>query len=326
MKITDEVINEIWNLMKSRVILTAAELDIFSQLYEAPREIEYLKKTLEVDKRGLSRLLDCLVSLNYLYKEKGSYGLTDKGLILSSQDEQSILPMVLHINDLWNSWSHLTETVKEGKNPKLRPVTERDEENFKDFIGAMHVVGRDLAWEIASYYDLSPYKRLLDIGGASGTYVAAFLHKNPNLRAILFDLPKVIPMAKERLTKENILERIELVAGDFYQDDLPTGCDVALLSAIIHQNSTEENENLFKKIYQVLEPGGTVLIRDHIMEEDRTSPANGSLFALNMLVNTQGGDTYTFEEVEQGLEKAGFRDVQLIRKGENMDCLVEGRK
>ncbi len=73
-------------------------------------------------------------------------------------------------------------------------------------------------------------------------------------------------------------------------------------------------------------PGGKVLIRDHVMDPARTYPPQGALFAINMLVGTEGGDTYTFDEIEDGLAAAGFVDVKMVRKGERMDCLVEARK
>ena len=146
------------------------------------------------------------------------------------------------------------------------------------------------------------------------------------MRAVIFDFAPVLALAKKRLTAEGFLDRVELAAGDFYQDELPGGCDLALLSAIIHQNSPAQNVELYKKIYRALEPGGVVLIRDHIMDESRTQPPAGAMFALNMLVNTSGGDTFTFGEVKETLEAAGFGEVKQVRAGERMDGLVEGRK
>ena len=107
---------------------------------------------------------------------------------------------------------------------------------------------------------------------------------------------------------------------------MPEGCDLALLSAIIHQNSPEENAQLYAKIHAALVPGGTLLIRDHIMDPSRTKPPAGAMFAINMLVNTRGGDCYTFQEVEKGLEAAGFAHIRQVRRGGAMDCLVEARK
>jgi len=152
------------------------------------------------------------------------------------------------------------------------------------------------------------------------------LRKNPQLKAVIFDLKGVIPITKEKVGENNFLDRVNFVAGDFYLDDLPSGCDIALLSAIIHQNSPQQNVELYRKIYHALNSGGTLIIRDHIMDESRTDPPAGALFALNMLVNTQAGDTYTFEEVKDTLKSAGFVEVNLVISGKEMDCLVEAKK
>ena len=203
---------------------------------------------------------------------------------------------------------------------------ERGEASLRAFIGAMHAIGRSLSMEISRAFDAGRFRRLLDIGGGSGTYTIAFLRANPQMTAVLFDLAPVISMAKERLRAEGLSDRVTLAAGDFYGDELPSGCDLALLSAIIHQNSPAQNLDLYKKAFRALDPGGSILIRDHLMDESRTSPLAGALFAVNMLVATQGGDTYTFGEIKEGLEKAGFTGVSLIRAESEMDGLVEARK
>ena len=230
--------------------------------------------------------------------------------------------MLLHMSRLWVNWSDLTDIVEKGAGSKQKPPAPMDMDSRRAFIGAMHIIGRTLSDDIAASLDLSGYLKLLDIGGGSGTYTIAFLKRNPRLKAILFDLKDVIPLARERLLSDGLLKRVELIAGDFYHDDLPGGCDLALLSAIIHQNSPEQNLELYRKAYRALNPGGMLLIRDHIMDESRTRPPEGAMFAINMLVNTTGGDTYTFQEVEQGLKEAGFTNVRLLRSGEKMDCVV----
>jgi SAM-dependent methyltransferase len=320
------VLEDVRGFLKGRVILTAAELDLFTRLEKERSTAEDLAKGLECDRRCLTRLLDCLVALQLLSKHNGIYQNTERGALLSSEHLETELPMVLHLSGLWESWGGLTETVKTGTNPKRKSVTERGKDSLKAFIGAMHVVGRTLSQEIADSYNLAPFRRLLDIGGATGTYTIAFLEKNPEMTAVLFDLPDVIRWAEERLGAEGLLERVECVAGDFYKDELPPGCDLVLLSAIIHQNSPEQNLALYQKIHRAILPGGTVLIRDHVMDPARTRPPQGTLFALNMLVNTEGGDTYTFDEIKEILEEAGFGEVKLVREGEHMDCLVEAKR
>ena len=322
----DVVIAEARGFMKSRVILTAAELGFFTRLDEKPCGAEELAVEKGIDAKAATRVLDCLITFGFLEKQNGTYKLTENGAFYSAHHPETVLPMVLHMNRLWNTWSGLTEVVKTGGLSVQKPGINMDKESWKSFIGAMHVAGRELAQIIADDYDAGHFKRLLDIGGASGTYTIAFLRRNPAMTAVIFDLENVISMAAERIAKEEMGNRIDLVAGDFYRDEFPGGCDLALLSAIIHQNSPERNVDLYTKIYNALEPGGAIVVRDYVMDESRTEPPAGALFAINMLVNTQGGDTYTFHEIEGGLQRAGFTDVKLVRNCEGMDCLVEGRK
>lgn len=320
------IMTEVMNFMKSRVVLTASELDLFTKLDEKPLAAIEMAEMYSFNLKGLTRLLDCLVAFGFVKKEDNRYSNAEKGAFFSSRHSETILPMVLHFNRLWDTWGSLTEIVKGKADKRCKVIKGSDKKSREAFIGAMHVIGRTLSSEIASSFDVSRFERMLDIGGASGTYTMAFLSKNPKMEAVLYDLKEVIPLAKKRLESEGFLHRVILVAGDFYKDELPEGCDLALLSAIIHQNSAEENLELYKKIFIVLRPGGTLLIRDHIMDESRTNPPSGALFAINMLVNTMGGDTYTFAEVRDTLKKTGFVDIKLLRTGEKMDCLVEAKK
>jgi predicted O-methyltransferase YrrM len=322
----DAVVAEARGFMKSRVILTAAELGLFTRLDERPCRAEELALEKGFKGRATTRVLDCLVTLGLVDKRDGVYQLTESGALYSSHHAETILPMVLHMNRLWDTWSNLTEVVKTGGHAERESGIQMGEEDWKAFIGAMHVVGRELAQIIASEYDLGRFRRLLDIGGGSGTYTIAFLQQNPDMTAVIYDLEHVIPMAKARLADEGIEDRTDLVVGDFYKDELPKGCDLAFLSAIIHQNGPEENLELYRKIYKALEPGGAVLIRDYLMDKSRTVPPAGAMFAINMLVNTRAGDTYTFEEVRAQLEEVGFTEVKQMRICEGMDCLVEGQK
>jgi len=198
------VMEDVRGFFKSRVILTAAELDLFTRLAKGQARADDLAKELRCDQRCLTRLLDCLVALHLLSKQDGIYQTSERGALLSAEHPETELPMVLHINGLWETWSGLTETLKTGENPRRKPVADRGKDSLKDFIGAMHVVGRSLSNEIADSYDLSPFKKLLDIGGATGTYTIAFLEKNPQMTAVLFDLPDVIPWAEERLGSEGL--------------------------------------------------------------------------------------------------------------------------
>jgi len=320
-----EILEMVRKFTASRVLLTAAELDLFSEIECGCSTSAALAEKCRVDLRALTRILDCLVVLGVLEKDREVYRVTGDGALLSSKHPESVLPMALHMNHMWRNWSHLTEAVRVGTNPHRANATDQAE-TLGAFIGAMHVVGRETSRRVAAAYDASRFERLLDVGGGSGTYTQAFLERYPTLRAMIFDLPGVIPLARERLGRAGLLDRVDFVAGDFYADDLPAGCDLVLLSAIIHQNGPRQNVDLYRKIHRTLVPGGRILIRDHVMDEERIHPPGGALFALNMLVGTEAGDTYTFDEVRETLEEAGFRDVRLARQGDDMDALVEAVK
>jgi SAM-dependent methyltransferase len=313
------------NFWSSRVILTAAELDVFTHLDGGPLTSLEVAHRIGSDPRATDRLLNALVALDLLEKREALFSLSGDGKLLSSNHPKTVLPTLLHYNGLWESWSQLTTVVREGK-PARRTRRKRDDGSRKAFIGAMDSAGRELSLKIADAFDASHFRRLLDIGGASGTYTIAFLRKNTQMTGVLFDLPQVIAIAREKLKNEGLTDRVVVMPGDYNNDPLPTGCDLALLSAVIHQNSPSENLDLFTKIQRALEPGGVLLIRDFVMDSTRTMPKRGALFALNMLVNTVAGDTYTFDEISESLRKAGFIDVTLLKGSDQQDDLVKALK
>jgi len=170
------------------------------------------------------------------------------------------------------------------------------------------------------------FSHLLDIGGASGTWTIVFLNAVPEAKATLFDLPSVISMAERRIAEAGLSDSVNLVPGDFYADDLPDGADLAWLGAICHQNSREQNRALFTKIHKALNDDGVVVIRDVVMDQSHTKPKAGALFAVNMLVATEGGGTYTFDEYSEDLCAAGFVEAELVHRDELMCSLIRARK
>jgi predicted O-methyltransferase YrrM len=276
--------------------------------------------------RALIIVLDALSAMQLLVKERGKYFCPlPLSVLLSKNSPESILPMVNHMAHVWQRWSKLTDLIKSHEGPgKLDPSRGADE--MTAFIGAMHAIASRLAPGVVAAVTPGNSRFLLDVGGASGTYTLAFLQAVPEMKVTLFDRPEVVEMARKRLGEAGVLDRVTLVGGDFYLDEFPSGHDLVFVSAIIHQNSPGQNLDLYRKGFRALVPGGRIVIRDHIMEPDRTQPRDGAIFAVNMLVGTSGGTTYTYQEIYDGLEQAGFTRIRLLQKGERMDGLVEGFK
>ncbi len=307
---------------ETRVLLTGAELHLFTLLAPAPLTAPEVAAKLNADLPALQILLDALCAMGLLQKQQAGYR-TDPSAsdLLVDGKPRSILPMVLHRVNLWTRWSALTRIVA-GPQPEKRT----DDAWLRSFIGAMHVVGAPLAARIVSTVDARASRHMLDVGGASGTYTLAFLQAVPEMRATLFDRPEVIPIARERIELAGEQDRVELIGGDFYHDPLPAGHDFVFVSAIIHQNSPRQNVDLFRKAFAALESGGRIVVRDHVLNAERTQPAAGALFAVNMLVARNGGNSYTFDEIRAALETAGFVRTKLIHPDTRMDGLIEAFK
>jgi 3-hydroxy-5-methyl-1-naphthoate 3-O-methyltransferase len=321
-----ETINQVRkNFMAARILFTAAELDLFSMLAVCPRTVDDVVAQKNADRRGMIILLDALCSLGYLVKTGSTYMTEPSAATLLSKDApDTMLPMVLHMETLWRTWSKLTDVVLGNATAGLsKGALHKD--HIRAFIGAMHSVAAKMAPEVVAAVNPVGIHKMIDVGGGSGSYTLAFLNASTQIRATLFDLPEVIEMARDRMAEAGMLDRVTLHEGDFYRDALPEGHDFALLSAIIHQNSPEQNRALYAKIHDALTPGGRIVVRDHVMSEDRTKPIDGALFAVNMLVGTPGGQTYTFDEIEEGLKAAGFSGIRLIQS-KGMFSLVEGFK
>ncbi|MEN6376232.1 MAG: methyltransferase [Smithella sp.] len=313
--------------MESRILLSAAEMNIFSYLDGTPSTAKDLANRLQADLRSLTILLDALTAMDLLSKQEDMYiNATDAAPFLTDKGPRSVLPMLRHAAHLWESWSELTSKVKRHGLTAPPASSARNTDELNAFIGAMHVVGMPLARKIVTAVKPGPARNLIDVGGASGTYTIAFLKAAPKMKVTLFDRPAVIQLARDRLLEAGMLDKVHLVPGDFYEDELPGGHDLAMLSAIIHQNSPEENIELFRKVLRAMVSGGRIIIRDHVMESDRTKPKDGAIFAVNMLVNTEGGSTYTFDEIRNWLMQAGFVNVRLLKVGKHMDALVEAFK
>jgi predicted O-methyltransferase YrrM len=317
------------NFMESRILLTAAEMDLFTLLAPAPLSVQEIAEKKKASPRSLAVLLDALAGMNLLAKEAGKYQCpAPVSRFLSRDAPESVLPMVLHMVNLWGRWSELTKVVR-GLEVRTEPISSsasRDEHELRAFIGAMDVVANTFAPRVVAAVGPAACRALLDVGGALGTYTLAFLEAVPEMRATLFDRPEVIEMTRKHLRDAGVLGRVTLAPGDFYANELPGGHDLAFVSAIIHQNGPDQNVELFSKVFRALISGGRIVIRDHIMAPDRTSPKDGAIFAVNMLLVTPAGGTYTYDQVREALSKAGFVRVRLLQAGEHMDGLVEAFK
>jgi cyclopropane fatty-acyl-phospholipid synthase-like methyltransferase len=257
-------------------------------------------------------LLNALVSLDFLTKQNNLFFNTPESFASLSQKSSDYLGGLMHSNNLWNTWSNLTRVIKTGNSAHSSEINERGEEWLFSFINAMHDRAKKQAPHQLAEIDLSEVRSVLDIGGGSGAFSMEFVSKKPGIEATVFDLPNVIPITKKFIEKEGFSDKIKTCTGDYTTDDLPKGFDLVFLSAIIHSNPLETNRELIKKCFNSLNKNGRIIIQDWIMNNDRTQPASGAIFAINMLVGTEAGDCFTEQEVTKMLTDAGFKNVSKI--------------
>lgn len=309
------------------VLFAAAELDLFGSLAGTPFTAAQAAAKLGADPRGTTILLDALTALQLLDKQADRYDVPPSvANLMTAGRPGSQLAMMQHLANCLRNWSHLAEVVKTGRPAARQPSIRGEAADYAAFIEAMDNVSGPVASKLVA--DLQPltFNHLLDVGGGSGTWTIAFLRANPTARATLFDLPKVMPQAQARLQSAGLTNRVTLAPGDFYVDPLPPGADLAWISAIVHQNSQQQNRDLFARVFAALVPRGQILIRDFLMEPSRTTPVGGALFAVNMLANTESGSTFTVEELREDLAAAGFTDAKVLRQEETMHSVLAARK
>ena len=305
------------------VIGAAAELDIFELLAKESLSAAEVADRLSADARATAMLLDAVAALGILDKRDDRFAVPEELVdVLAAEGDETVLPMVLHRMNILRSWVQLAWVTKAGCPPPRCSSIRGPAADREAFISAMHTISGPMADDLIARLDPAPFRHLLDVGGASGTWTMAFLRAAPDARATIFDLPDAIGQARQRIAGSKLADRVAFAAGDFYKDDLPGGVDLAWVSAIAHQHSREHNRALYAKVLAALEPGGRIAIRDVVMQPCRTKPAGGALFAINMLVNTETGGTFTFEEYAEDLRAAGFIDPKLAVEDEFMNSVV----
>jgi len=293
----------------SRVFLTAVELELFTVLQDEERTSAEVAAALETSPRATDRLMNALAALGLLEKRGDRFANTTDGRQMLVRGRPGFMANLAHSNNLWDRWSWLTEVVRTGRAASQEPIRSRGDDWLRAFIAAMHWRGGEATRAVLPLVDLDGVSRILDVGGGSGVFSTAFVRARPGASAVVFDLPAVAPLATTYIREAGFEGRVEVVEGDYASGELPTGFDLVFLSAVVHSNGPDENRRLIAKAARALNAGGRVVVVDWVMDPSRTSPLQGALFAINMLVGTEEGDTYAEAEVRAWMSEAGLTGI-----------------
>lgn len=309
----------------SIVLLTAAELGVFEFLHDHGASTAYTAaKELKSDPRNMKILLNGLVALDLLTMKESKYNLTGTSLqFLTPSSRYYVGDILRHHRNLLKSWVKMLDVVRSGapaynKNDK----DERTPDELRSFILGMDNISHITAQQIRDHLDFSDVKKILDLGGGPGTYLISFLEEAPKIRGTLLDRPNVIPIATEKISRAEMLDRIDFIEGDMFKADFGGPYDMVFLGNIIHSWGANENLQLLLKIKNALQERGRIIIKDFFTDSTGSQPPKAALFSLNMMVNTTDGQSWPMQIVEGWLMECGFTPISLFRVGAYSSVLV----
>jgi SAM-dependent methyltransferase len=300
-----------------RVLLAALELDLFTAVGKRWWTIPDLAKELKVSERGLSILCRNLAAAGVLQKRGAGYKNSRLGATALNAGHRAYRGGYLDlVKRHWADWVRLLESVRSGL--PIDHDTPDSPDYRRQFTWAMHHRTLEIAPAIAAQIPLARSKTLLDLGGGPGTYAMAFLAKNPTLHATVCDREPALEVAKEIACTHKARRRLSYLPLDFSNEPIPGMYDVIWYSNVLHIYSPEENRAIFCRAWAALKPGGRFIIQDAFLHDrEGLYPAEASLFAVSMLLFTEGGNTYSTSETTKWLKGAGFVSVRIlpIKKG-----------
>lgn len=320
----DPVDRMVQGYREAQIVFTAVRLGLFDAVAKEPAGAEALAARLEASSRGMRILCDALAGLGLLVKEGDVYRCSPAAAeYLLYAAPATKVPMLLHGAKLYERWAGLFDAVKTGSpvpDDRIDPRLWGDEGGFARAMGA---IGRESAVMAADALArlglLSGARTLLDIGGGPGVYAVEMARRSPSLRVTVFDRPDTLEVARANVEEAGLADRVTLRPGDAFEDDLGGPYDLVFTSNFLHVFGPEANRRLVRRAAEVLAPGGHLAVKDFLLDADRTTPPGAALFAVNMLVGTEAGNSYSIEEVHAWLRESG------LEPGETLDLTPQSR-
>ena len=304
----------------SKVLLSAVEMGLFTELAHRPEDLETLQGRLGLHPRAARDFLDTLVALRFLERRDGIYSNTPAAELYLDRRKSSYVGGLLEMANhrLYGFWGHLTEALRTGKPQNearsgAAPVFEAlyaDPARLRQFLAAMSGISRGAALAIAAKFPWTNYESFVDVGTAQGDTAAQIALAHPHLRGIGFDLAEVGPVFDDYISELELTGRLNFAAGSFFEHPLPKA-DVVIMGHILHDWDLDTKRMLLNKAYNALPDGGSLIVYEAIIDDDRSQNAFGLMMSLNMLIETPGGFDYTGADCQSWMREAGFRQTRV---------------
>ncbi len=318
--IPDKILQVGLGFWASKTLLSAIEMELFTELAKHPEDLPTLQGRLGLHPRSARDFVDTLVALGFLRRLDGKYHNTPETGLFLDKNKPSYIGGILEMANhrLYRHWGHLTEALRTGEQQgeskggagSVFEALYADPARLKEFLRAMSGISRGANICIAKRFPWAAYKTYVDVGTAQGDLAVQIALANPQLKGIGFDLPEVGSIFEEYVEQNKLSERLTFKGGSFFTDALPKA-DVVLLGHILHDWNLEQKKMLLEKACAALPPGGAVVVYDSIIDDDRSENAFGLMMSLNMLIETQGGFDYTGADCIGWMKAAGFRETRV---------------
>jgi 3-hydroxy-5-methyl-1-naphthoate 3-O-methyltransferase len=300
------------------IIGAAVANNVFESLAGGPRALDEVSRETGASTRGLRAIMNALVGLELLTKRGQKYSLTSESEAFLVKNRPGTLAGFYSMNRvrLIEQWMQLDEIVRTGRPAEARNQEEPGTKFFTELVENIIPMSYGAAQALANHLRLGRTKkevRVLDLAAGSGIWGIALAQSSPCVRVTAVDWAGMIPTTKRITQKFGVGDRFEFIAADLLEADFGSGYDVATLGHILHSEGEERGRKLLKKTASALGSGGTVAIGEWLVNDERTGPLNGLIFAVNMLVNTERGDTFSFNEIKRWLEEAGFKKARKLK-------------
>ncbi|HET6175880.1 MAG TPA: methyltransferase [Candidatus Sulfotelmatobacter sp.] len=304
----------------SKALLSAVEMELFTELAKHPEDLETLRARLNLHPRSARDFLDALVSLKFLERRDGRYYNTPSTEFFLDKRKSSYIGGILEMANsrLYPFWSGLTTALRTGLpqnetrdgSPNPFIALYADPARLKQFLKAMSGVSHGANLAIARKFPWSKYRTVVDVGTAQGDLVTQVALANPHIEGTGFDLPEVGPIFEEYVEANGISGRVKFSPGSFMERALPKA-DVVMMGHILHDWGLETKRMLVRKAYEALPNGGAYIVYESIIDDDRSENSFGLLMSLNMLVETADGFDYTGADCSGWMKEAGFRETRV---------------
>ena len=313
----------------ARTLMTAVQLDVFSALADGSREAPEVAAHIEATPRGTRMLLDALTGLDLLTKDGGRYQLGPLARRYLVRRSPEYLGSLFESEALWRAWTGLTEVIRSGRPAQRVDQQEQAQEFFPILVRSLHVANRGPAERLARALGVADRRPLavLDVACGSGVWGITVAEAARHARVTALDFPRVLELTREYVGRHGVQDRFDYLAGDLRSVDLgESRFDLSLLGNIVHSEGEEASRTLLARVGRATRPGGLIAIVDMLPNDDRTGPVYPLLFALNMLVNTEAGDTFTLPQYTEWLHAAGFAEVRACDIGSHSPAIVAIRR